>query len=788
MSAARHSRHGASDRASTTATSRAWCASATARLTRGVLPAAARRATATRRARWLRDGAGHHAPSRSSRRRRRRCRSRSPRRACARWASPTSVVDGFSDEFLAGMAASASRSRRLGDVGANAPGRLALGRRGATHAAPPGDALRACRASSRRWQRRVDGAVRGRPSTRLALPADLRHRPRSSRSASPTASAQPLLDWERELRARRTRELRDYANLAGLGEFLLGYRNEYGALHRPAAARPAARRRGRDLPPRRGRAATGATSGRNGSYLVFRQLRAGRARLLAVRRPAGRRRRRSGAETLADAMVGRTPGRRAAGRRPPSELIAGVGADRTSTSQRLHLRRRPATARAARSAPTSAAPTRATPTCRPARQAALARLLRMLGFKRTALPRRPGRLDALPSPAAPRPRVRRRRSRRRRRWREPPERRSARPALHLPRRQHLAPVRVRAERLDDERQVRRPAGRERPAARQPRAAARRQPDRRLHACRAPTARRSASTGLPQFVTVRGGAYFFLPGIRALRYLAERERHDSAVSRPRPGANTGSLLRDFTARCRPGCTSSAGSSRSSARPLNRAAARAVARPAPVADQPPAPERGPGARRGAHRCPTRRRACESIIASFADYMMRDLSKPGRFERGGNTKTHGIVRGRGHRPRRPARAPAPRHLRRAPHLPGLCPLLRPRPQPARTTSTTSASCSMAIKLMGVPGPKLMDDEKHTQDLIAVSHADLRHARHARERQAADRGAFATCRSSTSSTRSTRTCSTSSCSACGTRPSTTRSAPATGAACPTCSARARR
>jgi deferrochelatase/peroxidase EfeB len=27
------------------------------------------------------------------------------------------------------------------------------------------------------------------------------------------------------------------------------------------------------------------------------------------------------------------------------------------------------------------------------------------------------------------------------------------------------------------------------------------------------------TGVPQFVTVRGGAYFFLPGLRALRYLA-----------------------------------------------------------------------------------------------------------------------------------------------------------------------------------------------------------------------------------------------------------------------------
>ena len=27
------------------------------------------------------------------------------------------------------------------------------------------------------------------------------------------------------------------------------------------------------------------------------------------------------------------------------------------------------------------------------------------------------------------------------------------------------------------------------------------------------------SGLPQFVSMRGGAYFFMPGIRALRYLA-----------------------------------------------------------------------------------------------------------------------------------------------------------------------------------------------------------------------------------------------------------------------------
>ena len=33
------------------------------------------------------------------------------------------------------------------------------------------------------------------------------------------------------------------------------------------------------------------------------------------------------------------------------------------------------------------------------------------------------------------------------------------------------------------------------------------------------ARPTRIAGLPQFVTVLGGAYFFLPGIRALRFLA-----------------------------------------------------------------------------------------------------------------------------------------------------------------------------------------------------------------------------------------------------------------------------
>jgi hypothetical protein len=35
------------------------------------------------------------------------------------------------------------------------------------------------------------------------------------------------------------------------------------------------------------------------------------------------------------------------------------------------------------------------------------------------------------------------------------------------------------------------------------------------------------TALPDFVTVRGGAYFFVPGMRALRYLSSIDGRDRA---------------------------------------------------------------------------------------------------------------------------------------------------------------------------------------------------------------------------------------------------------------------
>jgi hypothetical protein len=42
--------------------------------------------------------------------------------------------------------------------------------------------------------------------------------------------------------------------------------------------------------------------------------------------------------------------------------------------------------------------------------------------------------------------------------------------------------------------------------------------------------RKKITGLPAFTTVRGGAYFFLPGLKALRYLATVDSAGKRASR------------------------------------------------------------------------------------------------------------------------------------------------------------------------------------------------------------------------------------------------------------------
>jgi hypothetical protein len=106
---------------------------------------------------------------------------------------------------------------------------------------------------------------------------------------------------------------------------------------------------------------------------------------------------------------------------------------------------------------------------------------------------------------------------------------------------------------------------------------------------------------------------------------------------------------------------------------------------------------------------------IIATMGA-QMRKLWKPGGFERGGNTKTHGIVRAEF-----VVRDDLPEHMRH-----GI--FAQPRmyrawvrfsgPGPYVTPDIDDVGfMSLSVKLMGVLGPKIMDDEKFTQDMFGIS-----------------------------------------------------------------------
>ena len=108
-------------------------------------------------------------------------------------------------------------------------------------------------------------------------------------------------------------------------------------------------------------------------------------------------------------------------------------------------------------------------------------------------------------------------------------------------------------------------------------------------------------------------------------------------------------------------------------------------------------------------------DSIIKSFQQQMTL-LWKPGRFERGGNTKTHGIVRAEFI-----VHDNLPRELRHGIYAnPQTYPawVRFSGPGPYITPDIDDVGfMSIGIKLMRVPGPKLMEEEQFTQDMFGVS-----------------------------------------------------------------------
>lgn len=178
---------------------------------------------------------------------------------------PASTAEGFSLEFQSGMAGEANRSRRLGDVGPDAPERWAWG--------GPDNAVHAvvillAKAGLEAWKSQVQGPLWATAFEELACLGSTNLDHDIEPFGFKDGMSQPKLDWSLT-RHPKTYEL-EFSNVVTAGEFLLGYPNEYGKLtERPLVDE-------KDDPHRILPAAEGEPGrrdfGLNGTYLVFRDL------------------------------------------------------------------------------------------------------------------------------------------------------------------------------------------------------------------------------------------------------------------------------------------------------------------------------------------------------------------------------------------------------------------------------------------------------------------------------------------------------------------------------------
>ena len=179
---------------------------------------------------------------------------------------PESVINDFSDEFVAGMTGDENRSRRLGDIGNNNPVNWDWGNEELPHVLlmlyAQADGLRA-------WVEAIeDDSFAAAFEIRKSLHTEALGPNEPFGFAD--GISQPAIDWEGQL-STNIHERDRYTNKLKIGEILLGYPNEYGLYtDRPlldpnavphAKILPLAE----DNPDRR-------DLGRNGSYLVMRQL------------------------------------------------------------------------------------------------------------------------------------------------------------------------------------------------------------------------------------------------------------------------------------------------------------------------------------------------------------------------------------------------------------------------------------------------------------------------------------------------------------------------------------
>jgi deferrochelatase/peroxidase EfeB len=174
-----------------------------------------------------------------------------------------SIIDGFSAEFISGMSGEEGRSRRLGDVGSSAPSQWSWGGGQVPHVLLmlyANDTLDA-------WRQEIEAGL----GTGLVVLARLTTTDMGDEEpfGFQDGVSQPSVDWTGEREPGTTDDL-DYGNLLSAGEFLLGYRNEYGLYTDRPLLDPS--QPGATMLPIAEDDTTRRDVGRNGSFLVMREL------------------------------------------------------------------------------------------------------------------------------------------------------------------------------------------------------------------------------------------------------------------------------------------------------------------------------------------------------------------------------------------------------------------------------------------------------------------------------------------------------------------------------------
>jgi len=178
------------------------------------------------------------------------------------------IIGSFSSEFVEGMAGDPSRSRRLGDEGASDPTRWQWGWGSGERMPHVAVLLYALPGLLHGLQQTIEAQLRaGFEITGRLTTSNLGG---TEPFGFVDGISQPELDWSRRRPAGDVMQ-RSYLNLSCLGEYLLGYPNEYGLYTPRPLLEPHRDPQGILL---RAEDAPGSCDvGRNGSYLVLRQLR-----------------------------------------------------------------------------------------------------------------------------------------------------------------------------------------------------------------------------------------------------------------------------------------------------------------------------------------------------------------------------------------------------------------------------------------------------------------------------------------------------------------------------------